>query len=315
MKTSVLLITTTTRGLGPARMPKALFDAGFEVSLLAPANSLAEKSRFIARVGHLPDAATTWQWIYAFAATVKACSPRLVIPGDDAAVRLLQMLASTPLPEIQPAIRDELAGLIRDSLGDPANSSDDRVLSAAAALGISVAPGAEAGSVAAAGTSVSYRGAAWKGELLSGYAAEKLAALPQPNGASTVSRYHRSPVLREMASTLAKALEITGFFSVECVIDGSSGDPCLLGIKRRITANTHRGSAYDVDPCKALLAALQGLPATTRTDFDEGEEHIGVHFPQEWLRDPGSRWLRDYPVDLPWEEPELIEAMIALRRG
>ena len=58
MKTSVLLITTTTPGLGPARMPKALFDAGFEVSLLAPANSLAEKSRFIARVGHLPDAAT-----------------------------------------------------------------------------------------------------------------------------------------------------------------------------------------------------------------------------------------------------------------
>jgi len=56
MKTSVLLIATTTQGLGPARMPKALFDAGFEVSLLAPANSLAEKSRFIARVGHLPDA-------------------------------------------------------------------------------------------------------------------------------------------------------------------------------------------------------------------------------------------------------------------
>jgi hypothetical protein len=48
-------------------------------------------------------------------------------------------------------------------------------------------------------------------------------------------------------------------------------------------------------------------------DFDDGEERIGVSFPQEWLRDPDSPWLRDYPVDLPWEEPELIEAMIAWR--
>ncbi len=322
MKTSALLITTTTHGYGPARMPQSLFEAGFEVSLLAPANALAEKSRFIARVGHLPDAATPRQWIYAFAATVKACAPRLVVPGDDNAMRLMQMLVLAPPPEMQPAIQAELAALVRDSLGEPAgyeSSSDKLLLPAAAnALGVPVAPHAQVGNAAAAETAgplVSYPAAAWKGELLSGYAAEKLVVHPEPEGPSTVSRYHRSPALRAMAGTLAKGLGITGFFSLECAIDRSGGTPYLLGINRRIAANTHRGSAFNVDPCKALLVALHGLPSATRADFDEGEEHIGVHFPQEWLRDPGSRWLRDYPVDLPWEEPELIEAMIALRRG
>ena len=48
-------------------------------------------------------------------------------------------------------------------------------------------------------------------------------------------------------------------------------------------------------------------------DLDVGEEHLTVHFPQEWLRDATSHWLRDYPVDVPWDEPELIDAMLALR--
>jgi hypothetical protein len=38
-----------------------------------------------------------------------------------------------------------------------------------------------------------------------------------------------------------------------------------------------------------------------------------VHFPQEWLRDPRSHYLRDHPVDVPWDEPELIRAMLARR--
>ena len=52
---------------------------------------------------------------------------------------------------------------------------------------------------------------------------------------------------------------------------------------------------------------------TTPTDLDEGSAGIAVFFPEEWLRDPESSYLRDYPVDVPWDEPELIEAFLALR--
>jgi predicted ATP-grasp superfamily ATP-dependent carboligase len=380
MKTSLLLVTTSTRWYGAARIPRSLADAGFEVSLLAPAQSLAEKSRYIARVGHLPDAATARQWIFAFAAMVKACSPRLVVPGDDTALRLLQMLVLAPPPDMQPALKRELATLVQDSLGEPAGyrpSIDKLQLPAAAeSLGVRVAPYAQVADAPAAlefaaehrfpvvlkrqhstagegvaicadqseitrafatltdsmardfdgaaaggllvqafvdGPIAFYPAAAWKGELLTGYAAERLAGDPEPKGPATVNRYHRSPALREMATALAKGFGMTGFFALECVMERRSGTPHLLEINRRIVANTHRGSAYGVDPCQALFAALHGLPRTTRADFDDGEEHIGVHFPQEWLRDPGSRWLRDYPVDVPWEEPELLEALVALR--
>lgn len=62
-KIPVLLASTATRWMGTARIPSALAGAGFEVSLLTPRNSLAEKSRFVAKVGHLPDNATVSQWV------------------------------------------------------------------------------------------------------------------------------------------------------------------------------------------------------------------------------------------------------------
>jgi hypothetical protein len=58
-----------------------------------------------------------------------------------------------------------------------------------------------------------------------------------------------------------------------------------------------------------------GTVASTRTDLDEGEEGLIVRFPEEWLRDPDSPYLREYVVDVPWDEPELIEAFLAMRDG
>ena len=51
--------------------------------------------------------------------------------------------------------------------------------------------------------------------------------------------------------------------------------------------------------------------STTRSGLDPGEEHFVVHFPLEWVRDPNSRYLREYPVDIPWDEPELVDAIVA----
>ena len=53
------------------------------------------------------------------------------------------------------------------------------------------------------------------------------------------------------------------------------------------------------------------MELATRADIDPNEEYLNVHFPQEWLRDPNSRYLREYPVDVPWDEPELLKAMFA----
>jgi len=96
MPIPVLLIATATRWFGAARVPRSLANAGFEVTLLAPRGSLAEHSGFVSKVGHLPDNATPMQWVFAFAASVSAIRPRLVIACDDTALRLLQMLVLNP---------------------------------------------------------------------------------------------------------------------------------------------------------------------------------------------------------------------------
>lgn len=375
----LLLVATATHWLGTARIIRPLARAGFEVHLLAPHDSLAEKSRYLTSVRHLPPDTNPRQWVASLTAATRARPPRLVVPCDDMALRLLQMLVLSPPYDMPSALHLELAALIRESLGEPHGyrASIDKTLlpTAAEGMGVRVAPYAHVASISEAeafasahayplvlkrrhssagdgvaicsdaaslptafaelvrtagldlegeGTSLLaqayvpgpvmfYPAAAWKGELLTGYAAEKLLGNPEPKGPATVNRYHRSPMLRELAVRLARGFGISGFFSLECIVSDRDGLPYLLEINRRIVPSNHRGSAFDVDHCVALHAALVGVASTTRADFAEGEEHIGVHFPQEWLRDPASPWLRRHPVDVPWDEPELIAAMLALR--
>lgn len=379
MSTPVLLVLTALRGFGAARMPRALAQAGFEVALLAPLGSLAEKSGYVSKTALLPESATPMEWVQAFAATAKATGTRLVMPCDDGAFRLLHMLARSPPENLRAALRRELAALIADSLGDPAHYQacidKTRLPAAAAALGVRVPANAVASDVAGAeafaaahgypivlrrhpagggvafvgrardvpgafaavsrsatgapadadrgveilvrsyirGALQYYQASAWNGALLAGFAGEKVRTKDNDGRPPAVRRYYRSDPLRRIASTLARGLGISGLFSLEGITAEDGGEFHLLEINRRLVGGAHRGSAFGVDHCAALHAALQGLPSPSRTDLDADEQHLSVAFPQEWLRDPDSKWLRDYPVDVPWDEPELFEAMLALK--
>lgn len=379
MSIPVLLVTNTMRWIGAARLPRALVKAGFEVTLLAPRGSLAEHSGYIARIGNIPDNANPMQWVFALAASVKATSPRLVVPGDDTALRLLQMVLLDPPVGMQPALHAQLATLIRDSLGDPAHYRTviDKLLlpPAARALGVPTPAFAIVGELreaeafaashgypivvkrnhSSAGSGVVicgdreellrafadlkraiaqdfeggapdrllvqahikgptrfYPTIALQGTMLVAYASERLVANPEPLGPPTVNRYYRSPELRAISAKLASGFGITGFFSPEFVEDARTGRAYLLEVNR-VAGGAHQGSAFNADHWAAMHAALEGRPSPTRSDLDEGEEHVTVHFPQEWLRDPESHWLREYPVDVPWDEPKLIEAFLAMR--
>ena len=92
-------------------MPRTLAHAGFDVALLAPRGSLAEKSRFVGRIGHLVDKATPRDWIYAFAAMVKATAPRVVMPCDDMSFRLLDLLAQSPPDDMTPELQLQVGAL------------------------------------------------------------------------------------------------------------------------------------------------------------------------------------------------------------
>jgi len=382
MSMPVLLVSTATSWLGTARLPRFLARAGFKVSLLTPRNALAEKSRFVSDIRYLADNATAPQWTLAFAEAVAAIMPRLVVPCDDMAFRLLRSLVAFPPEEMPSALALRLGSLIRDSLGEPAwyESSVDKTLlpTAAAAQGVRVPPYAvvvtladaeafallhgwpavlkrgygfagegvalcaDRGQLVAAwaklspadphglegrgkaglicqahipGRVISQQIAAWNGEVVASYAREKLVTHPQPTGPSTVTRCLRVPEIDESSATLVRAFGMRGLFGFEYIVHERTGDAHLIEINRRVTTGTHNGAPIGVDLCAALYAAINGLPSTSRRSLDPGEEHVIAHFPQEWLRDPSSRHLRDARVDAPWDEPELFEALLALRFG
>ncbi|MDE2209226.1 MAG: ATP-grasp domain-containing protein [Betaproteobacteria bacterium] len=382
MNNAILLVSTATQYIGTARMPAALTNAGFEVSLLTPQRSLAAKSRHVRRCSFLPDNASPMQWLAAFVRMVELVSPRLVLPCDDNSVRLLQSLVLSPPAALPAAASLGLASLVRESLGDPefyATSIDKlRLAPAAQTLGVRVPPYDLVSSLQAAeafavnhgypvvlklgpgsagewvrivgdraalarsfaelmlapppvlggsapravlvqarieGNSVLQSIVAWGGRVLAGYAREKLVSHSPPMGPATVSRTFHCPEARSFSERLAAGLRMNAFFGVEFIADRRSGELYLLEINRRITPGTHVGALVGVDLCSALFAALDGRPPPGRDDLVEGEEHVYAHFPQEWLRDPMSRYLRECRVDLPWDDPELLEAMVAIGRG
>ncbi|HSQ81801.1 MAG TPA: hypothetical protein VLU54_11815, partial [Casimicrobiaceae bacterium] len=71
MNRAILLVSTATQYIGTARMPAALANAGFEVSLLTPEHSLAANSRYVRRCGFLPANASPMRWLAAFVRMVE----------------------------------------------------------------------------------------------------------------------------------------------------------------------------------------------------------------------------------------------------
>jgi predicted ATP-grasp superfamily ATP-dependent carboligase len=380
MNRRILLVSTASRWLGTARMPRSLARAGFEVSLLAPRGSLALHSRFVARSSVLRDESTPMQWLLSLVGMITEVGPRLVVPCDEVAIRLLFELVRNPPRHLGGNGGTRAMQLVRESLGDPAHyeTSIDKTMlpSAAAALGIPVPAYALAETVDEAveradalgfpvvlkrrygfagqgvrilqhrdelrqaadvllqptqldlgvrraptllvqgfvdGPMLAQTMVAWEGVPLAGFARRREVAFTPGKGASAVVRVCKVPSIRDFTERLSRALGMSGFFSVQYIepVDGSP--PVLLEINRRIVTFMHTDEYAGVDLCGALYQRLAGMPQTVPLDMPDATDRILVSFPREWLRDPDSAWLRDYPSDIPWDDPGVLEAMIALR--
>ena len=380
MSRNVLLAATASRWFGTARMPRSLARAGFVVSLLAPRDALALRSRFIARVAVVRDTSTPMQWLLSLAAMVRDVAPDLIVPCDEVAFRLLAEFARDPLGPIRKGADLDLVNLVRRSLGNPAHyetSIDKTALpQAARSLGIPV-PGygiaKSLGEAVAHAVRLGYpvvvkrrfgfasqgvrvvhdrealtaavrallqptqidlgapveprllvqsfiegRGCAqtmvaWQGAPLAGFARERELAYAPGKGASSVMRLRRNPSIRVATERLCREFGITGFLSAEFIVPAAGGPPLLLEINRRLESMTHVGEFAGVDLCAALFQRLAGLQQTVPGDMVAADAGAIASFPREWLRDPDSQWLRDCPSDVPWDDPALIEAMVASR--
>lgn len=379
MREPLLMVSTASQWLGPARMARALAKADFEVSLLAPADSLAAKSRYVAKRRVLAGNAIPMEWLQSLIAVVDDLAPVLLVPCDEMAIRLLFALVLEPPPDLPSPTRLRLETLIRTSLGDPAfyQISIDKTLlpPAAEALGVAMPPYAVADGIdeaLACAATLGYplvlkrrfgfagegvaivtgaddlvrqgqsllspdqldlgqrhprqllvqsfiRGAyhsqalaLWQGKLLARFAWERQVATLPCKGQTSVLRFVRSAESAAYAETLCNAFGISGFCNVQFVLD-ENGRAHLLEINRRIVTHMHMGERVGADLAVAMARQLRGQPPAPRTEPPaESGPSIAI-FPREWLRDPHSPWLRECPSDVPWDDPALIKALLAMR--
>jgi len=152
---------------------------------------------------------------------------------------------------------------------------------------------------------------AFRGKELAGFARERLQTIA-PHRGSTVVRYVHAPELATFSRAAACALEITGFFAIEYCVERTTGHAYLIDLTRRMAPPTHTGNLVGVDLCAALAAALQGEEVEP-LDLPESSSRMMTLFPQEFWRDPKSAALRQYPSDVPWNDPALWRELLSWR--
>lgn len=126
------------------------------------------------------------------------------------------------------------------------------------------------------------------------------------NGPASVMRRLEHRELDAAISRIVGRLELSGILGFDFLLEKQSGHPYLIEINPRPTQVGHLSLGRGRDIPAALYAAVTGTQ-TNETQPVTEKDTIAL-FPQEWVRNPQSVFLRSAYHDIPWEEPELIRA-------
>jgi hypothetical protein len=130
-------------------------------------------------------------------------------------------------------------------------------------------------------------------------------------GHATVLRRIAHPEMAATAETMVHRLQLSGFHGFDFMLAEQTQAAHLIEINPRATQVCHLNFGPGHDLPSALLSAVTGSlpeapPSVTQNDT------IAL-FPQEWLRDPSSPFLRSAFHDVPWDQPELLRACVRKR--
>jgi carbamoylphosphate synthase large subunit len=152
-----------------------------------------------------------------------------------------------------------------------------------------------------------------RGVVLGSFAWERYVATAAVKGQSAVLRFIRSPETLAFSEMLCRGFRMSGFFNVQFVLDGRSEQAYLLEINRRLVTHMHLGERVGKDLASAFFNRHGHSGRVAAVAEREDASGVIAVFPREWLRDPDSPHLVDFPVDVPWDDPALLEAMLAMR--
>jgi predicted ATP-grasp superfamily ATP-dependent carboligase len=152
------------------------------------------------------------------------------------------------------------------------------------------------------------------GRILAGLTRLKVKSYPNPHGPSSVVRVVDVPKVADHAARFAERVRYNGFGSLQCVVDPASKSPQFVEFNCRPVPMHHLGEeAVGIDWCKAWHAELDGQsPPTFAGPIFKRQVAL---FPQEWMRDPQSKYLTTNALhDVPWDDPGLLKGYVELRK-
>jgi hypothetical protein len=145
--------------------------------------------------------------------------------------------------------------------------------------------------------------ACWKGKALATLQFEVLNR-QHAGGPSTVLRLIENEEIATAAEKIARRLGLSGLHGFDFILEAKTGNPYLIEINPRATQVGHLALGASHDLPAALYAAITGQSLSPAPKLTENAT-IAL-FPQEWLRDPTSAFIRAGYHDVPWEEPEFV---------
>jgi Carbamoyl-phosphate synthase L chain, ATP binding domain len=151
----------------------------------------------------------------------------------------------------------------------------------------------------------------WKGTVLASLHFEVVNKASSA-GHATVVRLIENTEMSGAVEKMTRRLSLSGLYGFDFMLEADTGNAYLIEINPRATQVGHLALGPGRDIPAVLCAALSGKtvqPAPKVTEKDT----IAL-FPQEWIRDPESPFLRSAYHDIPWEVPELVRDCVSNRR-
>jgi ATP-grasp domain len=148
----------------------------------------------------------------------------------------------------------------------------------------------------------------WKGAVLAGLHFEVVNKTSSA-GHATVVRVIENAEMSAAVQGMVRRLNLSGFYGFDFMLEADNGKAYLIEVNPRSTQVGHLSLGAGRDLPAAFYAALSGKALEPSPKVTE-KDTIAL-FPQEWIRDPESPFLRTAYHDVPWEEPDLIRDCVS----
>lgn len=144
-----------------------------------------------------------------------------------------------------------------------------------------------------------------KGRALAAIAFEKH-RVSSENGPTSVALFDPRADILAHAKELFERYGLNGYAGFDYIID-AQGRARFIEINPRVMPTGHFDEHFGVDLTGAFLAGIRGAPPPP---VHEPLNRYVALFPNEWMRDPDSVFLRTGFHDVPWHDPAVLAAMI-----